>query len=91
MLLLSPSQCKDMKVKEYLDNSQSAMREALRLWHTRNPRAATFRALLEITLKLSHEYARNIDSERKKIVAGNICHYIRENIPSQKHKSAHYN
>ncbi len=80
MLLLSPSECKDMKVKEYLNNSQSAMREALRLWHTRNPRAATFRALLEITLKLN-----------KEIVADNICHYIRENIPSQKHESAHYN
>ncbi len=63
---LSPSQCKDIKAKEYQNNSQSAMREALRLWRARNPGAATFRELLRITLIL-----RN-----KEIVTDNICRYI---------------
>ncbi len=78
-LLLSPAECKDIKVKEFLNDSQSAMREALRLWQNNNPITATFRTLLAVTLKL-----------KKDIVADNICRYIRENIPAHKPKSAHF-
>ncbi len=67
---LSPAQCKDIKAKEYLNDSQSAMREALRLWHARNPGAATFRELLQITRKL-----------KKEIVVDNICRYICKDNP----------
>ena len=54
-------------------NVQVAMLKALRFWLQPNPYAATFRALLEISLDL-----------KRGDVADKICQYISDNIPKSK-------
>ena len=70
-LKLTRPECEDVKSIEYRQGHQSAMREALRLWRTPNPSAATFRALLDIALSLGKQH-----------VAEDICKYVSENIPA---------
>ena len=66
---LTAGQQTDIKDLAYRQNTQSAMREALRKWSDRNPYAATFRALVSISLHLS-----------KGVVANKLCMYIAANV-----------
>ena len=60
----------DIRKVNLLEDNQSAMREALRMWITKNPFAATYRKLLEIVLSLE-----------KFQVATDICYYISKYVP----------
>ena len=51
-LRLNPSQGKDVKNVAFLDDTQTAVDKALRLWRKANPGAATYRALVEIVLRM---------------------------------------
>ena len=51
-LRLNPSQRKDVKNVAFLDDTQIAVDKALRLWRKPNPDAATYRALVEIVLRM---------------------------------------
>ena len=51
-LRLTRAECADVKSVEYREGHQSAMREALRYWVSKNHGAATYRALLELTIQL---------------------------------------
>ena len=51
-LRLTPSQQKDIKNTAFLDDTQTAVDKALRLWRKANPSAATYRALVEIVLRM---------------------------------------
>ena len=62
---LTPSQQIDVKSLAYRFNTRVAMTEALKLWHQPNPSAATFRALIEMSLDL-----------RRGDMAVKVCQYI---------------
>ena len=51
-LRLTPADRKDVRNTEFLSGTQSAVDKALRLWRKANPGAATYRALVEIMLRM---------------------------------------
>ncbi len=58
---LDASKQADLLKVEYIENHQGAMREALKLWKERDPKSATYRALVTMALKLGKgEDARNV-------------------------------
>ena len=52
LLGLSPAEQQDVKYAFVLSDMQTAMFLALRLWRKPNPSAATYRALVEIVLRM---------------------------------------
>ena len=52
LLGLNPAEQQDVKYAFFLNDMQTAMFLALRLWRKPNPGAATYRALVEIVLRL---------------------------------------
>ena len=52
LLGLSPAEQQDVKYAFVLNDMQTAMFLALRLWRKANPGAATYRALVEIVLRM---------------------------------------
>ena len=51
-LRLTPADRQDVRNTEFLLGTQSAVDKALRLWRKANPGAATYRALVEIVLRM---------------------------------------
>ena len=51
-LRLTPADRQDVRNTEFLSGTQSAVDKALRLWRKANPGAATYRALVEIVLRI---------------------------------------
>ena len=52
---LSPAEQSDVRIAQLANGTQVAMDKALRLWKQHNPGAATYRALVEILLRLGKE------------------------------------
>ena len=51
-LRLTPADRQDVRNTEFLSGTQTAVDKALRLWRKANPVAATYRALVEIVLRM---------------------------------------
>ena len=52
LLGLNPAEQQDVKYAFFLEDMQTAMFLALRLWRKANPGAATYKALVEIVLRM---------------------------------------
>ncbi len=61
MLGLSPAEQKDVKYALFLNDMQTAMFHTLKVWRQHNPGAATYRALVDIVLKMGkNELAQKV-------------------------------
>ena len=52
---LSPAEQSDVRIAQLANGTQVAMDKALRLWRQHNPGAATYRALVEMLLRIGKE------------------------------------
>ena len=52
---LSPAEQSDVRIAQLANSTQIAMDKALRLWKQHNPGAATYRALVEMLLRMGKE------------------------------------
>ncbi len=52
---LSSAEQSDVRIAQFVNGTQTAMDKALRLWRQHNPRAATYRTLVMIVLRMGKE------------------------------------
>ncbi len=65
---LSPAEQIDVRIAQFVNGTKVAMDKALKLWRQHNPNAATYRALVEMLLRMV-----NID------VATKVCEFLARN------------